>query len=170
MHPCHPHVDTKLGGETSLASMSGSKPTPHRHSLSSARTLPTPGPHARTMPSSLATMPRARPVRHARPTPTDRAPPSPRAYVIATDPGDRQTSLFAAPCLTTTACRRSPRLCRAEHRVFQTVCHHPYKRIKAVEHRQETTKRSPPPAMPLAARSHVATVACPSRSVSSSRL
>ena len=37
------------------------------------------------------------PERHTRPTPTDRAPHSPRAYMIATDPGDRQTSPFAAP-------------------------------------------------------------------------
>src|SRR3954464_14877712 len=110
------------------------------------------------------------PERHPRHTPTDRAPPSPRAYTITTDSGDRQTSPFTAPCLTATARRRRRRLCRAERRVFQTVCHRPYMHIKAIEHRQETTKRSPPPAMPLAARSHVANVACPSRSVSSSRL
>ena len=158
-HPCHLHVDSKLGGEASLASMSGSKPTPHRHSLSQPRALLATGPHARTAPSSLATMPRARPERHARPKPTNRAPPSPRAYMIATNPRDRQTSPFVAPCRTATTRRRRRRLCHAEHRAFQTKPHRPYARIKAVEHRQETTKRSPPPAMPLAARSHVATVA-----------
>src|SRR3954466_500510 len=42
------------------------------------------------------------PERHARPTSTNRTPASPRAYMIATDPRDRQTSPFAAPCLTTT--------------------------------------------------------------------
>src|SRR4051812_42964370 len=37
------------------------------------------------------------PERHPRPAPTDRAPPSPRAHTITTDPGDRQISPFAAP-------------------------------------------------------------------------
>src|SRR3954467_13014252 len=43
--------------------------------------------------------------RHPRPKPTDRAPPSLRAYTITTDPGDRQTSPIAAPCRTATAHR-----------------------------------------------------------------
>src|SRR3954453_22237271 len=74
------------------------------------------------------------PERHPRHTPTDRAPPSPRAYTITTIPGDRHTSPFAAPCLTATARRQRRHLYRAEHRVFQTVCHRPYPHIKAVEH------------------------------------
>src|SRR3954462_1882600 len=40
------------------------------------------------------------PERHPRPKPTNRAPPSPHAYTIATDLGDLQTSPFAAPCRT----------------------------------------------------------------------
>src|SRR3954463_5907173 len=58
------------------------------------------------------------PERRPRHTPTDRAPPSPCASTITTDPGDRQTSPFAAPCLTATARRRRRRLCRVERRVF----------------------------------------------------
>src|SRR3954462_4105716 len=78
------------------------------------------------------------PERHARPKPTDHAPPSPRAYMIATDPGDRQTSPFAAPCRTATARRRRRRLCRAERRVFQTKPHRPTSCHRIVEHRQGT--------------------------------
>src|SRR3954468_13474582 len=62
------------------------------------------------------------PERHPRHTPTDRVPPSPRAYTIDTDPGDRQTSPFAAPCLTAAARHRRRRLYRAERRMFQAVC------------------------------------------------
>ena len=58
--PCHPNVDIKLGAAASLASMSGRQPTVHRHSLSTARTLPTTGPHARTAPRPPATMPSVR--------------------------------------------------------------------------------------------------------------
>ena len=148
--PCHPHVDSKLGGETSLASMSGRQPTFHRHSLSQPRAMLSPGPHAQTMPSRSATMPRARPVRHARPTPIDRAPPSPRAYMIATNPGDRQTSPFAAPCRTATARRRRRRLCRAEHRRVSTKPHRPTSRHRVVEHRQGAPHHPLPSPMPIA--------------------
>src|SRR3954471_18517142 len=136
MHLCHPHVDSKLGGETSLASMSGSKPTSHRHSLSSARTLPSTGPHARTMPTSPPTMPRARPVRHARPTPTDRVSPSPCAYMITSVPATPQTCLFDAAW--TTHAVRIKNLCRvrAEHRRIPTKPHRPTPRHHVVEHHQ----------------------------------
>ena len=163
-HPCHPSVDSKLGEELAVPTLSGRSPMPHRPlSTSPASKTPTRAPR-NAAPVPLPTVP------SMRQSPTDYAPPSLRAYVITTDPGDRQTSPFAAPCRTATARRRRRRLCRAERRVFHTKPHRPYARIKAVEHRQETTKRSPPPAMPLAARSHVATVACPSRSVSPSSL
>src|SRR4051812_9066031 len=52
------------------------------------------------------------PERHPRHTPTDRAPPLPRARVITTAPATPQTPPFAAPCLTATARRRRRRLCR----------------------------------------------------------
>src|SRR3954463_3784794 len=121
--------------------MYGSKPTPHRHSLSSARTLPTHGPHARTMPSSPATMPRARPVRHDRPTPTDRAPPSPRAYVITTVPATPQTRSFAAARTTHAVRIKNLRRARAEHRRVPTKPHRPTPRHRVIEHRQGAPDR-----------------------------
>ena len=62
------------------------------------------------------------------------------------------------------------RLCLSERYLTPTACHRPYGRIEALEHRQGTAHRSPSPAMPLARRSHVATVDRPSRSVSPSGL
>src|SRR3954468_9297254 len=121
--------------------MYGSKPTPHRHSLSSARTLPNPGPHARTLPRSPATMPRAHPVRHARPTPTDRAPPSPRAYVITIVPATPQTRSFAAARTTHVVRIKNLRRARAEHRRIPTKPHCPTLRHHVVEHRQGAPHR-----------------------------
>src|SRR3954464_12135327 len=91
------------------------------------------------------------PERHPRPAPTDRAPPSPRAYTIPTDPGDRQTSLFAAPCRTATARRQRRRLCRTEHRHVSTEPHLPTPQNHVVEHRQGTPHRPLPLPMPIAA-------------------
>ena len=90
------------------------------------------------------------PERQPRAAPTDRAPPSPRAHTIAADPGDRQTSPFAAPCRTATARRRRRRLCRVEHRPFQTKPHGPMPQNHVVEHRQETPHRPLPLPMPIA--------------------
>ena len=120
---CHPIVDSRLEEELVVPTLSGRQPTVHRHYLSQPRALPSPRPRA----------------------------PSPRAYTIPTDPGDRQTSPFAAPCRTTTARRRRRRLCRAEHRSFQTKPHRPMPRDHVVEHRQETPHRPLPLPMPLAA-------------------
>src|SRR3954470_2474027 len=57
---CHPHVDKELGEAPSLASMSGTLSTVHRHPLSKPRALPAPGPHNPIMPSLSACEPRAR--------------------------------------------------------------------------------------------------------------
>src|SRR3954470_24723604 len=91
------------------------------------------------------------PERHPRPASTDHTPPSPHAHTITTDPGDRQTSPFAAPCHTATARRRRRCLYRAEHRPFQTKPHRPMPRDHVVEHRKETPYRPLPLPMPLAA-------------------
>ena len=149
-HPCHPIVDSKLGAAASLASMSGRQPTVHRHSLSQPRALPSPGPHARTMPTSPATMPRARPVRHARQTPTDRAPPSPRAYVITTVPATPQTRSFAAAWTTHAVRHKNFRRARAEHRRVPTDQHRPTPRHHAVELRQGAQHRPLPSPTPIA--------------------
>jgi hypothetical protein len=104
------------------------------------------------------------------PTQPKHLEPLPPASMYPTVPGDRQTCPFHRPYPVATARRRVRRLGLSEHREFLTIFHRPYMRIKDLEHRQETTDRSPPSAMPLASRSRVATVACPSRSVSPSSL
>jgi hypothetical protein len=140
-----PHSRQQARGRTSRANLvweAAHRPPPLPVPAASvAKPWTTRTRHAQTMPS----------VRHPRPASTDRAPPSPRAHTITTDPGDRQTSPFAAPCHTATARRRRRRLCRAEHRQFQTKPHCPMPRDHVVEHRQETPHRPLPLHMPLAA-------------------
>ena len=122
-------------------------------------------------PAPSATRPcRRRP--QSAPCPRVHKPPldTTRAHRSASTWRTPQTPPFAAQSPTATARRGHRRFGRAERHLTPTACHRPYGRIEALEHRQGTAHRSPSPAMPLARRSHVATVDRPSRSVSPSGL
>src|SRR4051812_32693603 len=91
----NPKVASELEEELASPTLSGTRSTVHRHSLSKPRAHPATGPTAKhTQP--LCVRAESAPVRHTRPAPTDRVPPLLLACVIANTPAPRQTNLFAA--------------------------------------------------------------------------
>src|SRR4051812_46982336 len=142
-------VDSKLRATLASPTLSGGKLAPHRHSLSQPRAMPATGPHAQAMPTFSATMTRARPVRHTRHTPTDRAPPSPRARVITNTPATPQTRPFAAARTTRAVRHQNFRRTSSEHRSIPTDQHRPTPLHHDVELRQGAQHHPLPSPTPI---------------------